>query len=163
MPFITNELELAAALNEIATEVMPKVQENISKELDENIYKLVYALDYFPNHYYLDKTGQPSWQFRYAFKWGDNPISNLGVSKILYYDWQSLTFEPSIFLHGSPQGGDARENLADILNVEGYDRGLFGGKLRGRFWDNTLNDLLSGTIQNWFRDEFKKFGITQTF
>lgn len=159
---INNDLELMVALNEIVNEVMPPIQKEISEELDRNILGLIYYLDYFPNHYYLDKTGQPSWQFRYAFKWKDEPISNAGVSKILYYDWQSLSYRPEIFMHGSPQGGDARENLADILNIEGYDSGLFGGKLRGAFWKNTMDDLLSGTIENWFKKAFAGYNIIKT-
>jgi len=162
MPFITNDIELAAVLNEIVDKIMPIVQKNISEELHENILKWVYYEDYFPNKYYYNKTGIPTWQFLNSFLWKDNPISTLGSSKILYYAWETLSFDPLTALHGSERGGDARENLAEILDVEGYDKGIFGGKLRGAFWKNTMDDLLSGTIESWFKTQFANYGVIKT-
>ena len=162
MTVITNDLELIAALNDITNEVMPVVQKNISEELDKNIMSLVYELDYFPNKYYYNKTGQPTWQFRHAFQWMDDPMSMAGISKILYYNWGSLQADEATYLHADPTHGDNREMLAEYLDVEGYDNGILGGKLRGAYWKNTMDDLLSGTIEGWIKKEFSNYGITKT-
>ena len=162
MPVITNEAELMIALNEIVAEVMPSIQKNISDELDKNILQYVYFEDYYPNKYYYNKTGIPTFGFRKAFQWEDDPLSRAAISKILYYNWESMVSDPSTYLHGDPKHGDNREELADDLNVSGYDNGILGGKIRARYWDITMDDLLSGTIENWFKTQFASYGIIKT-
>jgi hypothetical protein len=56
-----------------------------------------------------------------------------------------MQYDPKTYLHGDPIHGDMREKLADILNVDGYDReNAFGGKLRKPYWDNFIDDMFSG-------------------
>jgi hypothetical protein len=120
--------------------------------LQKMIWEKVYTRDYFPNmKYYTENiesgeygNAMPTFQFFRAFKWKKLVRSGGMISRELFYDWQSMKYDPKTFLHGNPKQGDMRDELADMLNVTGKDRGYFGGKEREPFWNITMAELFSG-------------------
>jgi hypothetical protein len=158
---IQNQGDLTNLLQGIAEEVINSVADKILAEVRDNIMKYVYELG-GPNHYYMGGTGEPSYQFLNAFKWEQMKKSITSVTRNLFYDWQGMTWDADSYFHADPERGDQREQLADALNVEGFDNGFFGGKLRGSFWNQTIRDLFSGTLDDWFKEELLKRGFIKT-
>jgi hypothetical protein len=73
-----------------------------------------------------------------------------------------MSYDEATFKHADPERGDQREQLAEALDVSGFDNGYFGGKLRGNFWKETLDDLFSGTLDDWFRTEMQSLGFMRS-
>ena len=158
---ITNDAMLTSVLNTIAENVITIVSIKVLALLQKNIMALVYELG-GPNHYYYNGSGVPTYQFLHAFKWDELQNSITKVTKTLFYDWASMEFNSALFLHGDPARGDQRQQLAEALDVEGWDNGILGGKQRGAYFKNTMDDLLGGTLNDWFREEFRNYGIIKT-
>lgn len=157
---IDNPAKLKIELGNIAEEVITSVSKGISNLLRERIMKDVYEYDYYPNKYYYNKKGIPTFQFLNSFTWEKIDKSVAQITRKLFYNWASLKLDEKTFLHGSPQQGDMRQQLADILNVEGYDSGIFGGKLRQPYWDNLIQELFDdGGLDFLFSKELKKYGF----
>lgn len=111
-----------------------------------------------------NETGEPSYEFRDEawIKQQAKALSGKIIGSI-FYDYSKLSAPTSSrpFTHGNfYQGKDRRVNLADLLNVSGYDLGNdFGGKEREPYFDITLKwikDNFSQLVNNAFR----KVGIT---
>jgi hypothetical protein len=163
---IENSTQLRKALENIAIEAINVVSKDISDNnvlrpdnatslemgyLKRIIWEKTYTFDYFPNVVYYSKnieTGErgnamPTFQFFRAFKWRKIDKNSDGISRELFYDWKSMQYDPSTFLHGDPKRGDMREELADILNVDGTSAGYFQVKKRKPFWDITISEVNS--------------------
>jgi hypothetical protein len=156
---IINDIQLATELTKLTETAINNVSDKVLTLLRDNIIKLVYELDYWPNRYYYDNSGIPTYEFLNAFKWEAIKNNITDVSRLLFYDWLSMRTDPSTFLHSDPNSSDNRESLAEALDVEGYDNGFLGGKLRGAYWKNTMDELLSGTLDDWFRIEMQALGF----
>lgn len=144
---LKNSYDVNVALEAIARSVIEEVSEKILLKLQENIMKYVYMAQ--DNSYYYAGSSRPTLQFYRAWKWtGVKKIVN-GIVNELYYDWQSMDYdgEEGSFLHGNiySQLGDAREALADILNVTGNtNKGVghpFLYKITNKYWDKTILEL----------------------
>jgi hypothetical protein len=164
MPIKNND-ELLKAFSGTIREIVRKVILDMLYELQDDIDKYTYGQ--LPNANYYNKTTYPTFQFLNAFKFDGVKMQKLNeyVSE-LFYDWQTLDFDASTLLHGSPWGGDARENLADILNINGVP-GIIGNKIRSSYWDIFITDMFDkGGIEKLFdkytKSEFGKVGISVT-
>jgi len=132
--------------------------------LQKMIFEKTYTWDYFPNvRYYTpiqakrsllqeyiltddipSQGAMPTFQFFRSFKWKPIKISVDEVSRELFYDWQSMQQDPATYLHANPIHGDMRDELADILNVDGSPSSFPMGKSRKPFWDITIAELFGG-------------------
>jgi hypothetical protein len=135
-------------LKPIVDSVLEDVSGKVLNLLKEHIYRDVYRLEYFPNKIYHgtsyeDKMGggkstfhsYPTFQFLDAWKLSDMKNVVNGSVKELFYDWSGMDFDAETWLHGS-KWGDARENLAEILNVYGYTSSLMVSSVVGHYVPN---------------------------
>lgn len=171
---ITSPTQLKAALKNIAKDAINEVAPEVLERLQSNIIDYTYSFDPAPRTWYYDKTGVPTYEFLNAFMWrrGWTTDTPNEVSKELYYNYESMEYEPEKYKHGSEEFGDVRKYLADILNVSGFDafsnwagKGrVETGRLRAPYWDNTIRDLFSsaegGTaeLDTLFTKAFRKRG-----
>jgi len=147
-------LQIARLATEYISETVLGLLKNVF------IMSFVYEEGGLPNALYWDKivpgrisvheyedeeigSAMPTFEFMEAWKLSKAKLmpAGQGITQTLYYDWPSMTFDPETFLHGDPEHGDLREDLARILNVEGNDAGFFGGKERRPYWDLFIEDL----------------------
>jgi hypothetical protein len=164
MPIKNND-ELLKMFSPILINIVIKVSNDLLQILDD--YIIEYTYGQLPNANYYNKTTYPTFQFLNAFKFDGVKMQKLNeyVSE-LFYDWQTLDFDASTLLHGSSWGGDARENLADILNINGIP-GIIGNKIRSSYWDIFITDMFDkGGIEKLFdkytKSEFGRLGILVT-
>jgi hypothetical protein len=165
LPVITNSTQLISALRTIAAEAIEQVSKDISDndsiEPEENvgflqrmIWEKTYNFEYYPNKMYYNGTRNATFQFYRAFKWKKIEWGLMSIKRELFYDWQSMKFDPTTFLHADALGNDMREQLADILNING----TAGRKLREPFWDITINDLfINDGIKGLFDSALNKY------
>jgi hypothetical protein len=160
---ITNPIELHNALATILKDVINSVSKDLLKALQERIMMDVYLYDPRHNHWYYNKSGKPTMQFYNAFKWGDIAETVNDMTRELFYDWQSLKLDTATFLHGDPVRGDMRQQLADLLNVSGFDDGFFGGKLRNEFWTHFIDEFINDQkeLDFLFAKYLEKYQSTQ--
>lgn len=167
---ITNPTELRAALMIIAKDAVQQVSNDVQTVLDSNIITYTYTHEEEPNSWYYAKSGEPTWEFLRAFIWDDFELFVNAVHKKLKYYWEGMSFDADTGLHGDPDRGDLREQLADILNIEGRDDGYFvssktglRGKPRHPFWDITMSDLFDkGGLTDFFDDALGERGFFRT-
>jgi hypothetical protein len=148
---IKNDAELLAVLGVAIEQVINNVSDRVIVLLQENIkrYVLTQESDWY------ERTGE----FINAFRWDQLHASLNNFSRMLFYDPTTMHFDMDKFIHGSPWGGDATDNLADILNVEGYTSSL-QWKLSHPYWDITIRQLFDGgQLENIFREEFLRVGL----
>lgn len=159
MPDIKNNTMLVKMLSKVASEVIFQVSSDMLEVLANDIMEYTYGV--LPNAYYYNGTGMPTFQFLEAFKLSDVQQKMNEIVTELYYDWQTMDYDPSTYLHGTTWSGDLRQELADILNVSGYTG--FSNKDREPYWDIFIQDMFSGGLEKLFdkytKQEFKKFGI----
>jgi len=166
MTEIRNIRNIGKVLKDIAETSIKEVSKDVTKQVRANIMKYVYENEYFPNKHYYNGSGRPTFQFLRAFKW--KPFSRSGniLSKKLFYDYESMTFNADTWLHGSnvPGWGDAREHLADILNINGRRSLLkigdsYMAKKVKPYWDITIEELFDENgLSDMFDKELTKFG-----
>ena len=141
----------------VNSDMMQANDDDAQGVIQKSIWQNTYAYDYYPNKAYYLGTGIPTFQFFRAFKWRDTVITGDTVTKELYYDWESMLFDPYTGLHGFENIDgtfDLRESLADILNqyVEGDEE--LGVKGRRPFWDIAITDLfMDNDIETLFDSE----------
>jgi len=157
---ITNDLELTAMMSTIASDVIKKVSKGVLSTLQEHIWEDTYGK--LPNAWYYDYSGIPTFQFKNAFQFTEVEQKINEIVSELFYNWQSMDYDLEKFLHGSPETGDMREKLADILNVSGISG--FSNKNREPYWDNFIGDMFDrGGLEKLFdvymKREFGKHGI----
>ncbi len=148
---IKNQDELNKFLGEMITKVINNVSMQVLELLKYNINK--YAVNQ-PSDWY-QRTGQ----FEQAFMLEALQQSVLKFSRRLKYDSSDMEFDPDSFTHGSPFGGDATETLVEILNKEGFTSSL-NWKFSHPYWDITIKELEDGKLEEMYREEFKKIGLT---
>lgn len=159
-------------MQDIAEEVIEQVSFDLAKLLVDYIDMFVYKYEYFPNQTYYKGSGKPTYEFRKAWKISKIKPTVKGITQEIYYDWQSMSYDPDTWKHGSNVPGwpqDAREQLADWLNVTGYTSGLsLNGtrplsKLRMPYFDIWTEKLFDkNEIRNRLDKEFKSYGIVRT-
>ena len=155
-----NNAELNAMLLPIASNVIKLVSDAILTVLQRHIDDETY--DPLPNADYYNGSGTPTFQFKHAFEFTEVQTRMSEVISELFYNWQSMSYDPDTFLHGSSWNGDMRERLADILNIDGSTG--FSNKIRGPYWDNFIIELFdNGGFEKLFNvymsEEFGKIGI----
>lgn len=142
---IENPVDLQRGLSNIAENVITSVSNDLLVKLKESIMQNVYLYDPRPNRVYYNGTGRPTYQFFNAFQLKAIQTTLTDVTRELFYNWQSMSVDTATFLHGNPREGDLRERLAELLDVQGFDEGFFGGKLRNEFWTNFINEFFADT------------------
>jgi hypothetical protein len=192
MTDIRNDLILNQEMQNLIARVIDDVSKELMNILKEYIYNFVYLYDYFPNVAYYKPTKKsekkkqerlwnkpevqsitwnrtsrgalPTFQFLNSFQWKPMQILIGEVTKELFYNWQSMKYDPNTGLHGSEFFGDLREQLADILNVTGWDeKNIWGGKQRNEFWNNFMNDIFNeGNLKIMFTKSFSKYASRVT-
>jgi hypothetical protein len=154
MPVIKNDGELLAILGTVIEDVINNVSDKAIQLLRDDIEK--YAVNQ-PSDWY-ERTNE----FENAFRWDDLAINLTNFSRRLFYDPTTMaTYDANNFIHGSPftNGGDARDNLADILNVENYTSSLHW-KLSHPYWDIFVSQLIDGgQLDVWFKEELRSVGL----
>jgi hypothetical protein len=164
---ITSETELRQVMEEIIEQVIDDVSWELSDMLEEYIRLFVYGFEYFPNAVYYKGSGQPTFQFLRAWKWGQIRKAVSRYEKEIYYDPSNMQYDPKAWLHGS-FAGDSRSNLADILNISGYTSSLsLNGKrplskLRMPYWSLFVEALFQrDKLNKLFDKNFRRFGVTR--
>lgn len=159
MPDIKSDAQLRLMMGQVSEAVIESVSEIILKKLQDNIWRDTYMSDYYPNVEYYGGSGKPTGQFVSAFQWSRIFYSIKKLTRELYYDPSDMKYDPDTYLHGSKVGGDARESLADILNVDGYTSS-WNWKKRKPYWDNTIRELFEGKIiEKEFQKALKQYGF----
>lgn len=176
--FVKNETEIRKILETITTEVINEVSEKIYTRIDKKsilqhfIKTEVYVSP--PNQYYARGSKKPTGEFLKAWSWTRTKVDMRSVVKELFYDPTFLSLDIDEWIHGSFDG-DARENLADILNLAfnkyqpGYTSNLMwppiGGKkhfskFRQPYWKDFIEFLFDkGELEKMFKDAFAKRGV----
>jgi hypothetical protein len=153
---------LKAALEKIATVVIKNVSKKILKLLQDNIKEYTYGA-HAPNKIYLNGSKRPSGEFLNAFQWKEIEKNINGVCRELFYNWQSMTTDEGGYKHSSVSENwpiDTRMQLADYLNVDGYDSSLWISVQRKPYWEITIKTLFEdGQLDRWFSEECKKQGL----
>ena len=168
---ITSNTELRKTLLLVSEMVIENASSAILDKLQDDIMTYTYTLEYFPNKMYhssLPKGSSyhPTFEFMLAWVFSSMKRTVTGRVKELYYDSSQMNFDPNTWLHGSTFGGDARANLADILNVSGYTSELMAGsrhfsKLRQPYWDLFITSMVvKGEVNTLFRNELSRMGIS---
>lgn len=175
MKGIHNSGELSK-LNSVIEEVLESVSKRVLDALKQHIYKDTYKFEYWPNRMYHSRgagDGYPTFQFLDAWKLSEMKRTVSGAVKELFYDYSGMDFEAESWLHGS-RWGDARENLAEILNVAGYTSSLMVSsvvghyvpndrpfsKFRAPYYDLFITDMFAkGELQSIFVEEFAEMGF----
>ena len=117
---------------------------------------------------YFDGSGRPTFQFYEAWDWLGIKRTLGSVIRELMYDPSNMDYDPNTWLHGSTIGGDARSNLADILNKPFKGDGMrtsglmignsYFSKKRKPYWDITIEELFDkGKIKEMIDKELAKF------
>lgn len=162
---INNDAELIKILQSILEQVIEKVAKRVEFSLSTYIMRDVYH-SHGVNAVYHDGSRTPTYEFLNAWKFTPTVKSGLlNLTKELYYDWNSMRFDGDSWLHGSNiEGwGDSRQYLAQILNGDTQLSSLWMTRQRKDYWDNFIEDLLDKKkLDNWFSEEFKKFGIRRS-
>lgn len=163
MSEIRGSTQLRAIMLSIAEEVVDKVADNVIKRLKENIMRYVYE------YHGSNKEYSPTYEFLESFDWGDVKKNVSGFIREMAYLPERLgSFDPGGWIHGSnyPSEGydkDARDNLADILNLGGKtgERGGFTSSMFisvpvKPYWNITMRELLDdGLLEKWIDKEIK--------
>jgi hypothetical protein len=150
----------------IVEEVINDVSWELTTMLEDYIKMFTYRFEYYPNSVYHNKSHEPTYEFLRAWKWSKIRKEVKSMFMEMQYDSSDMRYDPKTWLHGS-YSGDARENLADILNVTGYTSSLMApsgtrllSKLRMPYWDLYIEALFSrGKLNQMFDKEFRRFGI----
>jgi hypothetical protein len=141
---INNSIELSLALKNMAKDAISSVSKELLKNLQNQILIDIYNFDPMPRRWYYNKTGRPTYEFLHAFRWQGIKEALDEISNTLWYDGLSMGYEPDKYKHGSAKFGDLREQLAEILNVNGVDAfNNFGGRERRAYWDNFLREFFN--------------------
>lgn len=139
----------------------------VAGKLAEAIQRDTYENEYFPNKVYYNQTGMPTYEFIKSWTWRDTVVALGTITKELYYDPSNMSFDANTWKHGSPFGGDARANLAEILDVNGYTSSLkapsgrpFSKKRKAYWTDNFIKSLFDDKeLEQMFDEEFSKRGF----
>jgi hypothetical protein len=158
---ITNDAQLMGAISDVASNVVYSVSGDMLQILYDDIMK--YTYEPLPNVYYWNGKGDPTFQFLEAFQLSGVKKNLNEIVTELFYNWENMEYDPGTYLHGSPFGGDMRERLAEILNVDGTTG--FSNKMRQPYWDIFIKEMFDdGGIEKLFdkymTEEFRKIGIT---
>ena len=155
---IKNDEELLKVFSGTIREIIRRVVLDILYVLQD--YIIEYTYGELPNYIYYNKTGYPTYQFLDAFTFSNikQKLNNF-ISK-LYYDWQTMDYDPDTLLHGDRESGDLRQELADILNTD-----IDLNKPRSPYWDIFIADMFDKHgIENLFdkytKLEFGKLGLS---
>jgi hypothetical protein len=160
---IRNEMDLKKVLETLATKIINNVSKKVLKLLQDNIKEYVYN-SHGPNAIYLNNTKKPSMEFFKAFQWHDIEKNINGVCRELFYNWQEMTTDEGGYKHSSVSKNwpiDTRMQLADYLNVDGYDSSLWISVQRKPYWEITIEQLENGLLDQWFDEEAKKIGLNK--
>lgn len=169
-----NENELLKHMSLIISRAIGRIILRMAADLKKQILEDVYYEDYFPNQMYFDDGGRPTgsrhptWEFLNS--WDTSPVINRGneIYAELFFNPKKLSLDTDKWKHGSPISGDARDNLADILDLAfnnyqaGYTSGLMVGdrhmsKFRKPYWENFIKNMFDkGQIEEWFIEELEK-------
>lgn len=157
---ISNDIQLASYMEEIARRVISKVTKEVLAEFkSQYIEKLAYAQS--PRKYIR------TWEFRNAWIWSDIEKNANEISTKMLYDWISMpTHNPEKLIHsgvGEWEGEDSRESLAEYLDVKmpKKERGilLFGDRT-GRYWQTFMSDYVnSGKLDMVIKKHAKASGL----
>lgn len=156
-------------MQDTVEEAIREVTKKVLDELRDTIIRDVYVRPY-PNKIYAWRTGQPTFEFLNTWRWSQIEKTAKQITTTLFHDWESMSVdtENGGYVHGSWEG-DARENLADILNLAfnnyqpGYTSGLkwLSAKERRPYWKNFVEKMFEGKqLEKWFNEAFAKRGIT---
>ena len=151
---LKNDAAVSAFMDRVSTEVINGVSDDIRKHLQINIEK----------HTYLDGTiYERTGEFIESFNWHKIEKAIYGVVREFSYRGVN-TYSPDAWQHGSVFGGDARANLADILNVEGLTSSHWIARKVKPYWKITIKELLDGgKIEKWITKELKLAGSKYGF
>jgi len=160
---ITNDEQMIMMLGGIASKVIEKVSTDMLFILKGYINDETYTD--VPNAWYYNGDKKPTYQFREAFEFTKIENKMKQIVTELFYNWQEMSYDPDTFLHGSPWNGDMRQQLADILNVDGSTG--FSNKIRQPYWDDYIKAMfdqngLTKLFDVYMRQEIGKHGIMIT-
>jgi len=156
---IRNDIQLKKELNDVLTLVLRDASNEVLKILRKNIMTYTYVS--LPNKVYAESgkgsgdigSRMPTFEFLRAFKLKDIKKKSDELTSELFYDWQSMSVNPSENIHYE-DGRDTRKKLAEILNIDGY----VAHKIRMAYWDKTIQELDS-KIDSIFRMAFQRNGL----
>jgi hypothetical protein len=153
-----NQADFDRILKKAITSCIEHLSDKILECVQDHIQKDTYGS--LPNKVYNNGTGNPTFEFKNAFKFEGIKNSVKEISNKLFYDWTTMSTpsQSNKYLHGNfNEGQDRRSILAELLNVNGIDGGNdWGGKERQAFWDNALKDI-NNKFDGWAREAYNKF------
>ena len=157
-----NNAELTAMLMPIASNVIKSASLDMIEMLANDIMEYTYEFGGLPNAYYYNGSGMPTFQFLEAFKLTDIEKNMNQAATKIFYDWAGMDYDPTTYLHGNPFSGDVREQLADILNIDGEAGWMT--KARKPYWDIFIKQILDDggaekLFDRYMSEEFGKIGI----
>lgn len=119
----------------------------------EDIYRIVYGSN-SPEEY------QRTYQFAESWTAENKSIENGGEGK-LYQDYSKMTFNPTLYQHGSPLSGSVVDSLAEII-FEGASGNMFGEgwwQSARDPWTPFVKNLDSNLLKRWFKQGMKQQGV----
>jgi len=152
---ISTYSELENQMNKICESVVDSVSELMLRDLKEIIKKETYG-SHGRNVVY-----ESTFEFLEAWEWTPIRKATKELSRQLFYHWQTLKTNPATYTHVDYiSGRDNREQLAEILNINGMEPGNPIAVFRYSFWNSYIvNMFLGGDILKYFDQEFGKLGI----
>jgi hypothetical protein len=144
--------------------IISRVSKKVLKQLQDNIIEHVYK-SHPGNKVYFDGSRKPTMEFFNAWKWAELEKTVTGVCRELFYSWQDMGVNEGGYKHSSVSANwpiDTRMQLADYLNVDGYDSSLWISVKREPYFNITIKELFEdGLLDKWFDQEAKKIGFTK--
>jgi hypothetical protein len=159
---ITNEADLERIMGDILEDVIKEVSEKALDLLRSYILLDVYA-HHGRNVDYYNMSAKPTLEFLHSWKLENIVRAMPNIIRELYQDWETMRFDEPTFLHGSKynrtHAHDQRENLAEILNKDGRTSSLWLAVEVRPYWDNFIEDLSKGRIDQWFEQALEDRGV----
>lgn len=168
-----NWYEIKAKFTLIIEKIIENVSKKVLKDLQKQILEDVYYFDYYPNRYYSEGMGRPTFQFLRAWEWGELLKIANGVIRTLSYNDGKVIPSGKWTHRSSVKGyGESNTYLHKILNEankgDGYRTStLMAGKTyfskkRKPYWDNFMELMMNGKLKKYFDEEFAKAGLKIT-
>lgn len=155
---ITNQKQFDEVIKKAISNCVSYISDKILECVQDHIQKDTYGE--LPNKVYNNGTGNPTFEFKNAFKFEGIKSSVNEISNKLFYDWSTMhaPSQSNEYLHGNfNKGEDRRSILAELLNVNGIDgENDWGGKERSAFWDNAIGEI-EQKFDLWAREAYNKY------
>jgi hypothetical protein len=147
----------------LISDVISEVSDKCLDSLRDHIWTDTY-LEHAPmNKIYFDGSGLATGEFFNSWELGAIVKSMPAITRELFQNWESMTFNRDKFLHGSKYSNpnDVREDLANILNRNADPSSSLWIAVKIKpFWDLWLNDLfVNRELDTWFKEALQTRGV----